>query len=145
MSHPPPYTVRMKNIINDQKRARTEVAANINSLPANQKSRRQDQLGRQDHLGLKIPKPVPLSLIPLARPAWSFSKVDQPLTGSSTVSTVSFHLRELRFEISNLKSAIPHDLAPHDPALSGYCSSFCPHLFASVLLCRLRFSPQIAQ
>jgi hypothetical protein len=55
----------MKNIINDQKH--TGLAANSSSLPANQNSRWQDQLGRQDQLGLKIQKSFP-SLTPCVSP-----------------------------------------------------------------------------
>ena|SRR5437660_8441349 len=58
------------------------------------------------HFGASAkPIEIPVSLTP------PFSKVGPPLERTSTVSTVS-----VRFEISNLKSAIPHDLARHDLA-----------------------------
>jgi len=52
----------MKNIIHDQKYVMLGIVSNSSSLPANQNSKRQDQLG------LKIQKSLPLSLTPCFSP-----------------------------------------------------------------------------
>jgi len=81
----------MKNIIHDQKYVMLGIVANSSSLPANQNSKQQDQLG------LKIQKSLPLSLTPC------FSKVWQSLIPTSTVSTVSLApANQLAFKFKNL-------------------------------------------
>jgi hypothetical protein len=86
-----------------------------------------------------------LSLTPLARPAWSFSKVDQPLVGSSTVSTVSFRCgtSALKSQISNLQ--FPMILPVNDFASPRFSPLFRVSAVSIRTATELQFPPENAQ
>src|SRR6266576_1558040 len=107
----------MKNIINDQKHTAQRVVATSSSLPANQNSKRQDQLG------LKIQKSIPLSLTPCFSPRKLSGQQVFEVTLINTLLQQGVAVTHSHFNGFN---RFP---GPRQPARIQIQKSFCPHLF----------------